>query len=45
MHVTRVELENIKSFERGLEYICSHAGVWKATGSEVTAEFLKQVKA
>jgi peptidoglycan/xylan/chitin deacetylase (PgdA/CDA1 family) len=35
----------IGSFERGLDYICGHAGVWKATGSEITAEFLKQVKA
>ncbi len=35
----------IRSFERGLEYICSHAGVWRATGSEITASFLSQVRA
>lgn len=34
----------IRSFERGLEYICNHAGVWHATGSEITANFLSQVE-
>jgi len=33
----------IKSFERGLEYICSHAGVWRTTGAQVTEAFLAQV--
>jgi len=32
----------IGALERGLEYICSHEGVWRATGAEITDWFLAQ---
>ena len=31
----------IGALDRALEYICSHAGVWKATGSEIVDHYLK----
>ena len=31
----------IGAFDRALDYICSHAGVWKATGGEIVAHYLK----
>lgn len=32
----------IGALDAALEYICDHEGVWKATGSEIVAHFLKQ---
>ncbi len=32
----------IGALERGLDYICSHDGVWLATGEEITDAFLAQ---
>jgi allantoinase len=32
----------IGALDAALEYICSHDGVWKATGSEILEHFLKQ---
>jgi peptidoglycan/xylan/chitin deacetylase (PgdA/CDA1 family) len=32
----------IGALDAALSYICSHEGVWKATGSEIVAQFLKQ---
>ena len=31
----------IGALDRALEYICSHTGVWKATGSEIVDHYLK----
>ncbi|HUA54395.1 MAG TPA: polysaccharide deacetylase family protein [Candidatus Sulfotelmatobacter sp.] len=31
----------IGALDAALEYICSHAGVWRATGSEIVEHFLK----
>ena len=31
----------IGGLQRALDYICSHAGVWKATGSEIVEAYLK----
>ena len=31
----------IGGLQRALEYICSHAGVWKATGTEIVEAYLK----
>lgn len=33
----------IGALERGLEYICRHDGVWRATGEEITDSFLQQM--
>ena len=32
------------ALDAALEYICSHAGVWRATGSEIAAHYLAQLK-
>lgn len=32
----------IGALERGLEYICRHDGVWRATGDEIASHFLSQ---
>lgn len=32
----------IDALDRGLEYICSHDGVWRATGEEIVDHFLAQ---
>ncbi len=32
----------IDALEKGLEYICSHDGVWRATGEEIVCHFLSQ---
>jgi peptidoglycan/xylan/chitin deacetylase (PgdA/CDA1 family) len=32
----------IGALDAALEYICSHAGVWKATGSEIVQHFVRQ---
>jgi hypothetical protein len=32
----------IGALDAGLEYICSHAGVWRATGWEIVQHFLAQ---
>ena len=33
----------IGALERGLDYICSHDGVWRATGEEIADSFLQQM--
>jgi len=35
----------IGALDAALEYICSHAGVWRATGSEIVEHFLKSMPA
>jgi len=35
----------IGALDAALEYICSHAGVWRATGSEIVEHFLKSTAA
>ena len=35
----------IGALDAALEYICRHAGVWRATGSEIAEHFLAQSKA
>jgi allantoinase len=35
----------IGALDAALEYICSHAGVWRATGSEIVEHFLKSAAA
>ncbi len=32
----------IAALDKGLEYICSHKGVWRATGEEIVNHFLAQ---
>jgi len=32
----------IQALDAALEYICSHAGVWRATGCEIAEHFLSQ---
>lgn len=32
----------IDALDKGLEYICSHQGVWRATGEEIVNQFLAQ---
>lgn len=32
----------LRAFEEALEYICGHAGVWKATGREIAQHYLAQ---
>ena len=36
------QAHRIGMLDAALEYICSHAGVWKATGSEIASHFLAQ---
>ena len=33
----------IGAIDAGLDYICSHEGVWRATGSEIAAHFAREV--
>ena len=33
----------IDAFDAALGYICNHARVWKATGSEIARHYLTQV--
>jgi peptidoglycan/xylan/chitin deacetylase (PgdA/CDA1 family) len=35
----------IGALDAALDYICRHAGVWRATGSEIAEHFLAQSKA
>ena len=34
----------IGALDAALEYICSHAGVWRTTGSEIAQHYLAQLK-
>ena len=34
----------IGALDAALDYICSHAGVWRTTGSEIAEHYLKQLK-
>ena len=35
--------QRIGALDAALEYICSHAGVWRATGWEIVQDFLAQL--
>jgi peptidoglycan/xylan/chitin deacetylase (PgdA/CDA1 family) len=34
----------IGALDEALAYICGHAGVWKATGSEIAAHYLDELR-